>query len=84
MPVTEPAASPGPSFLRPAEEHMSPINILLSQHAIKARAWAPWLGPPLVTAALNMTHSALDLLFCVLSDPCSSNITTSCLTSAHR
>lgn len=68
-PVAEAAASPGPSFLRPAEEHMSPIKILLSQHAIKAKSWAPWLGPPLVTAVLNMTQSSLllHLLFCVLS-----------------
>lgn len=60
-PVMEPSASPGPGFLLPAEEHMSPISVLLSQHAIKAQSWAPILGPPLVNAALKATRSAPDL-----------------------
>lgn len=59
----EPSASPGPGFLRPAEEHMSPISVLLSQHAIKAQSRAPILGPPLVNAALKTTPSAPELLF---------------------
>lgn len=68
-PLSGPSRNPpGPSFLRPPEEHMSPIKVLLSQHAIEAKGWAPWLGPPLLAAVLNMTHSALDLFaLCVCS-----------------
>lgn len=54
------SSSPGPGFRRPAEEHMSPISLKLSQHAIKAESWPSFLGPPLITV-LNMTHSTLDL-----------------------
>lgn len=63
-PVREPAASPGPVFLRAAEEHMSPIRVLLSQHAIKAERWAPSPGPSSGTPPPpNTTHSALERLF---------------------
>lgn len=72
----EASAWPGPGFLRPAEEHMSPISVLLSQHAIKAQSRAPRLGPPLVNAALKTTRWAPDLLFRVPSDARSWSIVT--------
>lgn len=60
-PSWNPQPPPGPGFLR--EEHMSPISVLLSQHAIKAKSLGPDTGPSLWSMRCNnTTHSALDLV----------------------